>query len=127
MKTATFIIALLLTAGAYAQDKPKDLSKDKQLEMRDLQVERLQARIAIDQAKAAYDDAVTKDQAAEGRMRKLVGDVCADAGLKPEECRVCDGPGPEGALVDECKDLKPQELAVRKLVKKDEKAEAKKP
>jgi hypothetical protein len=127
MKTATFIIALLLTAGAYAQDKPKELSKDKQLEMRDLQVERLQARIAIDQAKAAYDDAVAKDQAAEGRMRKLVGDVCADAGLKPEECQVCDGPGPEGAPVEACKGLKPQELAVRKLVKPVEKAQAVKP
>jgi len=127
MKTATFIIALLLTAGAYAQDKPSDLPKDKQLELRNAQVERLQARIALDQARAAFEQANQADSAAQAKMSGLVTEACKTAGLKNEECQVCDGPGPEGAPVEACRGLKPQELAVRKLVKKDEKAEAKKP
>jgi hypothetical protein len=144
MKTATFIIASLLLLGtAYAQvtqdnlaagpakiseaaPAKGDLPKDKQLELRNAQVERLQARIALDAAKAAYDQAAQADGAAQSKMSALVTEACQGAGLKNEECQVCDGPGP-GEGLPACKGLKPQELAVRKLIKKDEKAEAKKP
>jgi hypothetical protein len=137
MRTATFIIALLLTAGAYAQITQENLATQppakgelgdkEQIKLRNAQVERLQARIALDQARAAFEQANQADSAAQAKMSGLVTEACKTAGLKNEECQVCDGPGPEGAPVEACKGLKPQELAVRKLVKKDEKAEAKKP
>ena len=82
-----------------------------------------QARIALDQARAAFEQANQADSAAQAKMSGLVTEACKGAGLKNEECQVCDGPGPEGAPVEACRGLKPQELAVRKLVKKDEKAE----
>jgi hypothetical protein len=114
MKTATFIIALLLCTAAYAQD----LSKDKQLELRNAQVEYLQTKAQADQAQAQAN-------AAQQRMGALVTEACKGAGLKNEECMVCDGPGPEGHQVDACKGLKPQELAVRKLDKPAEKGDLK--
>jgi hypothetical protein len=133
MRTATFIIALVLLGQAYAQTaandtKKGDLTTDQQLKLREAQVEYLQAKSASDTAHAQVAQIDANAQKAQAAMGALVSQHCKDAGLKDGECMVCDGPGVTDEQRAACAGLKPQELAIRRMpAKKDEKAEAKKP
>jgi hypothetical protein len=137
MKTATFIIALLVCSAAYAQEAPTrlplitnegNLTTDQQLKLREAQVEYLQAKSASDTAHAQVAQIDANAQKAQAAMGALVSQHCKDAGLKDGECMVCDGPGVTDEQKAACAGVKPQELAIRRMpAKKDEKAEAKKP